>query len=148
MSDLHISPAVESGHSMPLARLVHEVRPGGDWETWDDAEGALLTSVCLCCGQIGHYQQKIEAHLSANGLTEGVYIGEDGRVRDGHHRIIAARRLGIALIPLETREQAQERWVRDPGYVDWRRRKVGDVPDYNTLHWVTAALAEEQNDAR
>lgn len=127
--------------TVPLARFVAEYRPGGDWLTWDEAERAILACICLCCGLPGHYQEQVEAHLSTNGLTEGVYVGDDGRVRDGHHRVVAARRLGIETIPLETAEQAQARWVRDHGYVDWRHRDRGDVPDYATLHWCTAALA-------
>lgn len=126
--------------TVPLAEFLAEYRPGGDWRTWDDAEKALLESICLCCGQPGHYQQTVEAHLAVDGLTEGVYVGDDRRLRDGHHRVIAARRLGIDAIPLETAAQAQERWVRDHGCVDWRHRKFGDVPDYATLHWCTAAL--------
>lgn len=129
----------ESRGAVPLGRFLSECRPGGDWCTWEDVEKALLDSICLCCGQAGHYQQMVEAHLVANGLTEGVYVGDDGRLRDGHHRVTAARRLGIDVIPLETAERAQERWVRDHGHVDWRHRKVGDVPDYATLHWCTAA---------
>ena len=129
----------ESRRELTLAALVAEYRPGGDWETWDDVEAALFASICLCCGQPGHYQETLEAHLAENGLTQGVYL-DDGRVQDGHHRIVAARRLGIDMVPLESREQAGERWVRDHGYVDWRHRKVGDVLDYDTLHWCTAAV--------
>lgn len=125
---------------MPLSRFLNEYRPGGDWETWEDVEAALLASICLCCGEVGHHQRKLEAHLAASGLTEGVYVGGDGRLRDGHHRITAARRLGIDTIPLETADEAQARWVRDHGRVDWRHRQFGDVPDYDTLHWCTAAL--------
>ena len=129
--------------SISLARLLAEHRPAGDWDTWEEVERALLSNICLCCGLPGHYQATVEAHLAANGLTEGVFIGEDGCLRDGHHRVTAARRLGIDTIPLETAEEAQERWVRDHGYVDWRHRTTGDVADYSTLHWCTAALAEE-----
>lgn len=129
--------------SMPLAQFLAAYRPAGDWRTWDDAEKAMLEAICLCCGRPGHYQQMIEAHLAANGLTEGVYVGADGRLRDGHHRVTAARRLGLDVVPLETEEQAQARWVRDHGHVDWRHRKVGDVADYATLHWCTAALGSD-----
>ena len=131
-----------TGTSMPLAQLVTEYRPGGEWETWESVEQDLSEHICLCCGLPGHYQQTVEDRIAASGLTDGVHLGDDGRLRDGHHRITAARRLGIDMIPLETAEQARERWVRDHGYVDWRHRTVGDVPDYATLHWCTAALAD------
>lgn len=127
--------------AMPLDLFLTECRPGGDWETWEAVEGDLFACICLCCGLPGHYQQMLEEHVAANGLIDGVYVGDDGRLRDGHHRVTAARRLGIDTIPLETAAQAQERWVRDHGHVDWRHRTTGDVPDYATLHWCTAALA-------
>lgn len=37
----------------------------------------------------------------------------DGRVWDGHHRIVAARRLGIALVPVESPAAAEDRFHRD-----------------------------------
>jgi hypothetical protein len=94
--------------------------------SWDDEERDLFARECLCCGEPGHYQRLLEAHMAEFGLTEGVYLGPDGRVRDGHHRIVAARRLGIEIIPLETKADAQQRWIRDHGYVSWEERKRGD----------------------
>jgi hypothetical protein len=88
---------------MPLAELTARWAPGSypqPW-TWDDEERHILAQVCLCCGQPGHYQLALEAHLAEHGLTQGVCLGTDGRIWDGHHRIVAARRLGIERIPLE-----------------------------------------------
>ena len=130
-----VSHGIERRAAMPLSELLDAYRPGGDMETWEDAERVVSEAICLCCGQPGHYQQMLEAHIAEHGLTEGIYVGEDGRLRDGHHRITAARRLGIEMIPLESKEDAGARWVRDHGYVDWRHRRVGDVPDYATLDW-------------
>ena len=94
---------------------------------WADEEEDILARVCICCGQVGHYIYQLEAHLRSNGLTEGVCIDFDQcLVRDGHHRIVAARRVGIARIPLESPEEATERWIRDEGFVDWHDRKHGD----------------------
>lgn len=82
----------------------------------------------MCCARPGHYQRVLEAHLSDHGLTEGVCLTDEGLVWDGHHRIVAARRLGIQSIPLESRKQADERWLRDHGPVTWESRTFGDIP--------------------
>lgn len=39
--------------------------------------------------------------IQVNGIREPVLLGNDGRVWDGHHRIIAAHRLGIDSVPYE-----------------------------------------------
>lgn len=101
-------------------------RPGMLW-TWDDEERDILARVCLCCGEPGHYQRQLEAHVAEHGFTGlGVCLGTDGRVWDGHHRIVAARRLGIERIPLESAGDAEERWLRDHGEVGWPDRTFGD----------------------
>lgn len=98
--------------AMPLVIVVRDWRPGShDWD-WDDEERDLLAFRCLCattdpqvefieCPTPGHYQLRLEAHLAEHGITEPVLLGSDGRVWDGHHRIVAARRLGIEVIPVE-----------------------------------------------
>lgn len=107
-------------------------RPGsanGRTWTWEDEERDILARECLCCDQPGHYQQQLEAWLISMGATvvEGICAGPDGRVWDGHHRITAARRLGIQWVTLESPEENAERWVRDHGDgVSWHDRKVGD----------------------
>jgi len=68
----------------------------------------------------------LEIYLREHGLDQGVYLGGDGRLLDGHHRVVAAKRLGITEIPLESAEDAKARWVRDHGFVDWSQRKFGD----------------------
>lgn len=117
---------------MKLADLLASCRPGsadGRTWTWDDEERDILDRECLCCGEPGHYQRQLEAHLAEHGFTDltgGVCLGTDGRVWDGHHRIVAARRLGIDEVPIETPEENSERWVRDHGQVAWTERKFGD----------------------
>lgn len=118
---------------IPLAALLAEYAPGSPppqghqqaW-TWGDEEQDILTRECLCCGQPGHYQQMLEAHMTKHGLTEGVCLSSDGRVRDGHHRIVAARRLGIESIPLESATESEQRWLHDHGPVSWEQRTFGD----------------------
>ncbi len=112
--------------TIPLAQLLADYVPYPDrasW-TWADEEADILARLCICCGQPGHYQRQLEAHLSEHGLTEGVYVGEDAI--DGHHRIVAARRLGIEVVPLESGAEARQRWIRDHGHVDFAQRKFGD----------------------
>lgn len=80
------------------------MRPGsrGPSWTWDDEQRDIDSRVCLCCDQPGHYQAALEAHLRAVGrIEQGICLGNDGRVWDGHHRIVAARRLGFSDVPLE-----------------------------------------------
>lgn len=69
--------------------------------SWDDEERDILARECMCCGQPGHYQFALEAYLREHGITQGVCLGDDGRVWDGHHRIVAARRLGLTEVPVE-----------------------------------------------
>lgn len=50
----------------------------------------------------GCYQRRLEAYLRDVGAIEQpVCLGGDGRVWDGHHRIVAAIRLGFNEIPVE-----------------------------------------------
>jgi hypothetical protein len=119
-----------AARSMPLAEILLKWLPGSmpqPW-TWDDEERAIFERVCLCCGEVGHYQRQLEEFLAENGLTQGICLGGDGRVWDGHHRIVAARRLGIEVVPLESSEDAAERWMRDHGPVAWENRENGDMP--------------------
>lgn len=95
--------------------------------TWEDEDRNIRSRQCLCCGRPGHYQETLEAHMAEHG-TEGlaIVVDEDGYLGDGHHRVVAARRLGIDRLPVESKDDAQARWVRDHGYVDWHHRKFGD----------------------
>lgn len=114
-----------SNDTVLLADLLAQYVPGSG-KTWDEEEAEILARRCICCDQPGHYQQQLEAHIAEHGLDQGVCLGDDGRVWDGHHRITAARRLGIEFIPLESAEDAGQRWLRDHGPVDWHGRKKGD----------------------
>lgn len=94
--------------------------------TWDDEEEDILSRLCLCCGQPGHYQAQLEAHITKHGLDQGICIHPDGKI-DGHHRIVAARRLSVEMIPLEDKEAAGVRYLSDHGPVAWGLRVKGDV---------------------
>jgi hypothetical protein len=95
--------------------------------TWDDEDRNIRTRQCLCCGRPGHYQELLEAHMAEHGVEGlGIVVDDDGFLGDGHHRVVAALRLGIERLPVETADDAQARWVRDHGYVDWHHRTFGD----------------------
>ncbi len=115
--------------AVPLDVILAHYRPasanGRVW-TWEEEEADILARECLCCGEKGHYQRQLEAHLASASVIEGICISPDGRIRDGHHRITAARRLGIAWVTLESPEENHERWRRDHGDVPWTERKFGD----------------------
>ena len=112
---------------IPLKELLTTYLPGhhdAAW-SWEDEEQDILMRACLCCGQRGHYQQQLESHVREYGL-EGVCLGEDGHLWDGHHRVIAAKHLGISTVPLESRQDADARWLRDHGTRSWEERLFGD----------------------
>lgn len=101
---------------MPLAEVLAGWTPGSlapPW-TWDDEERDLHEVREGCCksgrcawperhdGLPGAYQRRLEEHLRSLGeVQEPVLLGNDGRVWDGHHRIVAARRLGFTEVPVE-----------------------------------------------
>lgn len=106
--------------SIALADLVARYRPGshGDGWTWDDEAADLLTAPCYCtsapvqsdtvvvvgdpCPTPGHYQMRLEEHLRRRGrIEQPICLGTDGRIWDGHHRIVAAIRLGFTSLPVE-----------------------------------------------
>jgi hypothetical protein len=79
---------------MPLAHLLSVYRPGSDdhdWQTeFDQVEqfdwfDGLMTSI------------------QETGIQNPILLGADGRVWDGHHRITAAFKLGVAAVPVEFR---------------------------------------------
>jgi hypothetical protein len=83
--------------------------------------------MCLCCGRPGHFQSVLDAVVRERGMVGlGVLIDAEGYVKDGHHRIVAARAAGISRVPVESDEEAQARWLRDHGAVDWFHRRFGD----------------------
>ena len=94
--------------------------------SWADEDRNTRTRQCLCCGRPGHYQEMLESHMAEHGVAGMGIVVEDGFVGDGHHRVVAAIRLGIDRLPVESSEDAQARWVRDHGHVDWHHRKSGD----------------------
>lgn len=94
--------------------------------SWADEDRNTRTRQCLCCGRAGHYQEQLEDYMRVHGVEGMDILVKDGVVEDGHHRVVAAIRLGIARLPVESGEDCQARWVADHGYVDWHSRTFGD----------------------
>lgn len=112
---------------MPLADLVVTYVPGSHRQpwTWDDEERDILQRQgCCASGECawperhiehevsGSYQLALEVHIRETGVvpfSEGneILLGHDGRVWDGHHRIVAARRLGIESLPVEFAQEVE-----------------------------------------
>jgi hypothetical protein len=98
---------------MPVERIISEWRPGSqDW-TWDDEQRDIAERVCCCrshecespsIGAEGHYQRQIVDKLRDEGEwwdAATILLGNDGRVWDGHHRILAAIELEIKMLTVE-----------------------------------------------
>ena len=114
---------------MNTSTLLATIPPGHRPEpwTWDDEERDIRSRLCLCCGRQGHHQEEIERRMREHGFMDGVCVGDDGRLHDGHHRVVAAKALGIRMVPIETREECDARWIRDHGSYVWELRRFGDV---------------------
>lgn len=125
---MHVCECCTVRTDISLAELLATIPPGhraGPW-SWADEERDIRNRLCLCCGRVGHHQATVEARVSEHGI-EPVCIGEDGRLHDGHHRVVAAIVLGIERIPLQTRAEADTRWQSDHGSYVWELRQFGDV---------------------
>lgn len=97
-----------------MQELLLEFMPGshGPGWTWADEMRDLLSVPCLCasvppdtsveCETPGHYQLMLEDRLRALGrVDQPICLGTDGRVWDGHHRVVAAMRLHFDGVPVE-----------------------------------------------
>jgi len=126
-----LSELRDGSNTVALADLLATYAPGSHpppW-TWDDEERDIMARECVCCGQLGHYQAQLEAHIATHGMDGlGVCLGNDGRIWDGHHRIVAARRLRIERVPVESWEASKERFRQDRGRVGDRRRTGNAAP--------------------
>jgi hypothetical protein len=80
---------VSRGCRLPTAAILDRWRPGsGDWD-WP-AEWAELAQ-----GDAGMKLAGLIGDIAANGIKVPVLLGDDGRVWDGHNRLMVARLLGI-----------------------------------------------------
>lgn len=79
---------------MNLYELINNYRPGSnDW----DWTSEYLDLISRDWAKI----DSLMVSISEEGIKTPVLLGPDGRVWDGHHRIVAALCLGITEIPVE-----------------------------------------------
>lgn len=75
-----------------LDRLIGVYGVGsGDW-AWFEEYGNLINQPDT---------QKLLARIREEGIREPILLGTDGRVWDGHHRIVIAMHLGLDSVPVE-----------------------------------------------
>lgn len=116
--------------------------------TWDEVDVIDSSHLCLCCGQPGHYLDQLQEFVAVNGVDSlAIVVNDDGTIGDGHHRVVVARRLGITHLPVETGEEAGERWIRDHGRVGWLERTWGDVTVSEAAWWVATLIALPKREA-
>lgn len=137
----------ETRQFVTLAELLATIPPGWHPEpwSWEDEERDIRSRLCLCCGRPGHHQRMVEERVARDGLIGGVCIGDDGRLHDGHHRVIAAKVLGIELIPLETRAECDARYEREHGTHIWELRRFGDIPPGKHWEWIQMIRQEARD---
>lgn len=99
--------------TMSYDELTAKWRVGsGDW-SWEE-EGRLLRSPANA--HTSHLTELIE---EAGAITDPVLLGTDGRVWDGHHRVVIAEMLGIP-IPYELAEDDEDPGTPFTNYPDLR----------------------------
>lgn len=122
---------------MSVAEIMRRWRPGSfdpPWD-WDDEAADLRSHVCACCDQPGHYQAKVEEKLRAEGpwwSEATIMLGPDGRVWDGHHRIVAAHALGIESLPVEV---VKGGWARRYDRLNRLRSWLWEGPSDTDADW-------------
>ncbi len=93
---------------MKIDHLLENWRPGSeDWQ-WVDELMDVGRRVCAHCGLAGHYQDALRDHMAQAGAwwiasddpLDWPILGNDGRVWEGHHRIIAAMWLQWSALPV------------------------------------------------
>ena len=87
-------------NTMKVADLVENVRVGStDWgwhEEYEDLWERDIEGMDILC-----------ASIEREGILNPVLVGDDGRLWDGHHRVVAALALGIPEIPTISWEDLQ-----------------------------------------
>jgi hypothetical protein len=87
---------------MSPAEIMASYRPGSEdppW-TWDDERQSLFEEECKCCGSVGTYQKRVIQRLQGGWFGDPIKLGDDGRLWDGHHRLLAAHALRMEKVPV------------------------------------------------
>lgn len=93
------------GELVSTATVIDAYQPGSGPppRTWEDEVKDLDSRLCCCrshecdSANAGWYQRNVEALMrdAWGWIGPPARVGSDGIVRDGHHRIVAAWRVGI-----------------------------------------------------
>jgi len=67
--------------------------PGEEASTWAEEFAWIIDFH-------GEYVAKLLSDIEKNGIKLPVLLGDDGRVWNGHHRLLVARILGIPEVPV------------------------------------------------
>ena len=79
---------------MAVQEILARWRPGsGDWD-WPTEWASLAR-------ESGDHLVQLMEDIVANGVQRPVLLGDDGRVWDGHHRLMVASLLGIESLAVE-----------------------------------------------
>lgn len=91
-------PEQETDHYqvLPVEDLIARWRVGSHEWSWDQEYVDLWLGEPSHSGRI----HELFESISAEGIREPVLLGNDGRVWDGHHRVVIAMVLGLP-VPVE-----------------------------------------------
>lgn len=78
---------------VPIKDLIKVFQPGSGDEEWSWSEELEALSRTL-------WFHELVDDIRENGVKEPVLLGADGRVWDGHHRILASWYAGKSIIPV------------------------------------------------
>lgn len=88
---------------VPLADLTTEIRPGSQDDGWTWRDEARW----LWLHQFDDMVQLVRSLLD-DGQQEPVMVGDDGRLWDGHHRVVALLAIGEPLVLTESYRDLDE----------------------------------------
>lgn len=85
---------------MDLETVLTEWRPGSHpdqkWWNWADEAAELFLDPQMRRATLGLLDK-----IAHQGILDPITLGNDGRVWDGHHRLLIARLLGIKIVPVD-----------------------------------------------
>lgn len=90
-----IHAAAKPVRTLPTEMITSAWIPGSFDQPWSWGD-----EIVDILGRDREAQDALEADIAEHGIREGVHLGPDMRVWDGHHRIVAAMCLGIKEIPI------------------------------------------------
>ena len=117
---------------LPPSEIMERWRPGSydpPWN-WDDERQSLFEEECKCCGAVGTYQKRIIQKMQDGWFGEPIKLGDDGRLWDGHHRLLAAHALRVEKVPVQF---GKTEYLPEPGWSMVFRGLTNRWRDFLTL---------------